>query len=523
MKQAILLIFPVITALLTFLSSPLLTGNFIEPTPTSTATPETLLYPISTTAPIPTLAATTPYTLTLDRNELEHIQFIDPNTIVYRKWGDLYIHHLITQTTHLILDGNNIASFDWSPTRQQFVVAKDGQLLLTDRAGNPVEDLSAILAKPDSRFEVRTCQKYNEFMEADSHQTEDAEWSFDETSVQFTYIVLDDCFYSYLWQLNPDTFTLNLLSNSNDFQTWLNDQILVSSAYYGGGSRVFSIVDVPNDRTIFTVDAWGTYPIGSPDGSRVAVAVHDLRKLLVFDTATGQQIFEHNFINKERNENVLISTINLSHSGRYVVVYVTKGTDIDYTDAKYMTVIVDIETGNFWSLPVRSERFPDTIIWLPERDQALMFEQEENITYLSRLLPEIQQIVPIGTITDTVKAPYSWPGNSRYMPLTGQRGFNSNYWGETNAGIWFWDRQKGGLPYLIYLVTPFAQDDDNFRGDASVFDPVLSSDETWLIFGQQIGWGSPSNPYITDTTLQAIHLPSGEHHQIAKWSPSDTQ
>ncbi len=274
---------------------------------------------------------------------------------------------------------------------------------------------------------------------------------------------------------------------------------------------------------IFHVDAWGTTPVGSPNGSRLAVAVHDLRKLLIFDTVTGQQIFEHNFINKARNENAIISIMNLSHSGRYVVVYVTKGTDIHYTDAKYMTVIVDTETGNLWSLPVRSERFPDSIIWLPDRDQALMFDREENTTYLSRLLPEIQQIVPIGKITDTLKSPYSWPEDSRYIPLTGQRGFTTNYWGETNAGIWFWDRQKGGLPYLIYLVMPFAQDDDNFRGDASVFAPVLSSDETWLVFGQQIGWGASSNPYITDTTLQAIHLPSGEHHQIAKWGPPESQ
>jgi hypothetical protein len=529
MRKTLFLIVLAVTALLTFLSLPLFArGEFVGPTPsvTVTVTPETSFYPISTIAPAPTTTITVSYTPTVDRRELEQIQFIDSDTIAYRRWGNLYIHHLITQTNELIFDGNNITTFDWSSARQQFIVTKGGRLLLIDIAGKVIKNLSAVLAEQDNGFKIGSCYKRNEFIKADSNQIKGAEWSIDENWVQFAYSVIDGCYSTSLWELNPDTNILNILNTSNDFWIWLNAQTLVSSAYQGGGGRLFSIIDIPNNKTIFTVEAWGTYPVGSSDGSRLAIATHNLRKLSVFDTITGEQLVEQDFGNENRDKDSTISVINFSNTGRYVVVQGIMGLESKNSEPKYMTVIVDIETGTLWPLPAHSQPSSSSIVWLPDRDQALMFEQEKNITCLSQLSPKTQQIMPMGTITDTLGVPLAWPGDGRYLPLTDRKIYNpadyTTNWGDTNAGIWFWDRQKGNMPYPVYLITPATQGDDNFKGDAAVFAPILSPDETWLIFGQQVNWTSISS-YINDTTLQSIHLPSGIHHQVTAWSLQGAQ
>lgn len=539
MRKTFLFIFFATITIPAFSPPFLFAGNFVEPTatpPTIIATPtlEPPRYPISTTVTVPEVVFSIPYSLnvTVDFKEVEQKQFIGDNTVAYRQWKNLYIHHLMTQTTQLILDGNDITSFDWAPSRQYFVVIKGGRLLLIDATGNLVEDLSKIIAEPDSGFEVRSCQQYDKFIKADSNQITNAEWSPNENSVRFVYAVNDDGSYCrfYLWQFNVDTYTLTSISSSNDpVWTWLNDKTVVTSGYLGGGGRDFSIVDVPNDRVIFRTEAWGTYPVGSPDGSRLAIATYSLRKLLIFDTATGKQIFEYDFGNENPDEDAIISVINWSPSGRYITLYVEKGMGNISTRNKYSTVIADIETGEFWPLPAHSEYLPVSVIWLPDDDdQALIFDRHDKTTYMSRVLPEIRQIVLVGKITDTLQFPDIWPDNNRYLPMANGKVYDPvnpiTNWAGFTAGIWLWDRQKGGPPYPVYLVSPCVQDDDSYyRGDAAVSTPTLSPDETWLVFGQQVGWSVSNNPHYTDITLQAIHLPSGEYHQIAKWSPPESQ
>jgi hypothetical protein len=107
--------------------------------------------------------------------------------------------------------------------------------------------------------------------------------------------------------------------------------------------------------------------------------------------------------------------------------------------------------------------------------------------------PANRSVLPLGEMAEKYLFTQGWSSTGRYLVLTG-----------SNA-LWLWDRQRGGLPYRVYQVN---------SPDAQVMFSkfVWSPNDEWLVFAQTIGQpydGIRSNPYLSDITLQAFHLPTG--------------
>ncbi len=474
-----------------------------SPAPTKTPTPLITPTPIVVEVPPPTLAPTAIYRFEV-RVE-EEPQFIDNHIITYLKSGNLYVHDLDTETSELLVSDGGITSQDWSSWHELFAIAKDGRLLLVDKLGNIRRDLTPVLDDFDEHKLFICHAPHREEEQELIEKIEWASWSPGGDYLTFTCRVSNEdrsLDYVSVWIFEVATEKLDRVGGARfSHPTWLNESVLMTEHYVGGGGYEFRIIDAKRDEPTFTFSTVANIPVASLDGKRLAISGRDLKEAVVFDTTSGETILTKEFYPD------MVHVDSWSDTGNYLALYL-RTTEGKRSTNRY--VILNIATKELWEISQEIRYFK--IVWLQGIDEALVLDaQEDGTSVVSRLLPETKSVIPIGEISGE----YLWPANyrdsDRYLVFTSYEPDSSGF-GTKSSGLWLQNNQIEKIPYQIYQVIPLD------KRQSKIKNPILSSDDNWLIFTQYVGSNiSSANPYFNDITLQAIHLPTGNQQQITKW------
>ncbi len=462
------------------------------------------------TIPQPTLVPMVPYTLQVQASELLSPRFVGTDTVAYLQWGNFYIYNLAAGMARSILTGGDVTDFDWSAKRGQFVVVKSGQLLLLDGTGRQVSHLSDHLTARFPPVEIPACDLQGRHNESSTRRinvtrhVKEASWSPEQDYLHFSSDLYDEdspCF-SIVWLYEPGRDRLAEIGKVSWGFTrrWLNSDLLMVDNYGGGGSYMYDIYGAHDAALRLTVRTEVEVPASSRDGRRIASLSAPYTLLEIWDTTTGQEIMREALPVQSR----LVGEA-WSSSGRYLALAqaVEPPAPPDYyTPSQPRLKIMDLDTRQDWQ-PARE--FGQDFFWgawLPDRDRLLLFSPETSGTAVFLVDPANRSVLPLGEVGEKHLFTQAWSSTGRYLLLTG-----------SNA-LWVWDRQRGSLPYPVHQV--------NAPDGQVIFDKfVWSPNDEWLVFAQTIGQpydGIRSNPYLSDITLQAFHLPTGHYRQVARWA-----
>lgn len=479
-------------------------------TPSVLAVEETTPTPVVVVVPPPTRASRVPHNVEVPVSELASTRFIGPDTVVYLQDGNLRIHNLSTQTSRRITDGGDITSFDWSEAQRQYSVVKGGRLLLLDATGDILTDWSAHLMPLSIEFEAPRCRTCHTTSEQDDERVNLLEhitwvtWGPAQNQLVFASDIYGDgspcC--SIIWSLTLSTdvlYTMAKVSRHFPHPWWLNDEVFMIGHYLGGGSNLFDVIRAESDEILFSIQTWASTPVNSPDGRRLAARVGEgVRVLEIFDIAAKQKIYRNTF-----PDDTILELDGWSHSGRYLALTQSPNTERS-PEAMYRQVILNVDSQQLWELLQGLDPFLTT--WLPDTDELLVFSKQNNDTNILLANPVNRSITLLGEVANMHLYPESWSSSGRYLTLHAWDMYNRP------SRLWIWDKQVRGLPFPIYQVVSSSGYRAWFRHC------VWSPNDDWLLFTQSVGITVTNNPYAADITLQAFHLPSGSHHQIARWA-----
>ena len=467
--------------------------------------------PIPTTAltPLPVLAEVTlptpkPHNHPIASSEIKQVHFVDVNTLAYLQWGTIYTHNLLTRQTKAIIGSGDIDSFDWSDSQQQFVVVKNGHLLLFDVTGTLVKNLSDILPPiyPNPEF-VKACS-WNKMTEGDNllEYVKWVLWNPVDANIILGAANINDYITHHcgpkIWFVNIEK---NQIVEVGDFKSydpkpqWLNRNSILLDYYEGGGSHKYDVVDVSRGETILEFDTYAGFTESSASGTHL-VNVSELQvSLRAWNTITGNELWDESF-----PYDTVVYRNAWSFDERYIAVSQGQGLFSYSPDNLVSLLVLDVNSRRKQKL---EHKFSDYIfpVWFPDKNNILVFEQRLNDEGSNIFLadPESQTVEFLSGYPNYQFMPIEWSTNNQYLPLIEQ---------QENRSIWLMDRQSIETPFLVYeLDTPdYVAWFDNFNWNL---------DNTWLIFTEQSG--EKSIPLGADISLQAIHIPTGESHSITIW------
>lgn len=475
---------------------------------TSTRTPTPLIKPtpIVVGLPPPTLDPTAIHSFEV-RVE-EEPQFVNNHIISYLKSGNLYVHDLDTEISKLLVGGGDITSQDWSNQHELFAIAKDGRLLLVDKLGNIRRDLTSVLDDFDEHKSFICHAPHREEKQELIEKIDWVSWSPGGDYLSFACIISNEdrsVDYATYWIFEFSTEELNKVEGARfSPPAWLNDNVLMTEQYLGGGGYEFRIIDAKRDERIFTFSTLATIPVASRDGKRLAISGRDLKEVVIFDATSGETVLTEGFYPD------MVHVDSWSDTDNYLAFYL-QTTEGEKSTNRY--TILNIATKELWE--ISQETRYSKIVWLQDIDEALVLgAQEDGNSVVSRLVPETKSVIPIGEIPKEYLWPAQYRNSDRYLVFTSYEPESSGF-GAKSSGLWLQNDQIEEIPYQIYQVIPLD------KGQSKIKNPILSLDDNWLIFTQYVGSDiSSANPYFNDITLQAIHLPTGNQQQITKWGVS---
>lgn len=486
--------------------TPTATSTPIAPKATATPSPEpTRLTPTVTPTPYPIR-----YDIHVPPAELTGARFVSNTEIAFLQWGDLYLYDLVKQSARLVFGDGDITSAEWSEAQQRFAVAKNGRLLIADKSGTILADLSARLGQASSDFQTAACD-----LKARKNQSEDetisvleyirwVNWFADGARLLFAYDIYDgeNLCYSTSWSYNLNTGEFLELDTSRYTRpAWVNEETLIVDHYGGGGSHRFDILDVVDGTEKLSVDT----AVSEPEYTlgRIADISAPYTILRIWDIEKGTEI-----LHRKYKEEISVLGGGWSESGKYFALARSdepfSETTIGRTAMPNLTIL-DTDSGEAWNVPQPFyNKFRGS--WIPGTNELLVVQYPSELTSTIALVnPPEKTVMPIAELDATLypQYPQSWSSTGRYLLLEETK--------NAYSGRYLWDRQAKDLPpRLIYEITT-----DKWL--AGLFYFVWSPDDQWLIFIQTEGPLNNFNPSSADITLQALHISSGEHYQITQW------
>lgn len=493
----------------TFTPSPTIT-----PVPSSTPTfvPTTTLTPTATSSPSlleadSATSAPKSYGLSDALSEVEGVRFIGPNTIAYLQWGTVYTHNLSTEQTRMLAGSGDIGSFDWSDTQQQFAIVQNGGLYLLDVNGFLVENLSSSLPviHPDPEF-VKACY-WNEMTEDDNllEYVKWVKWNPEYPQLIFGAANIDDYITHHcgpkIWSADTQENSISEIGPSTGYNPepqWLNKDTLLLYYYRGGGSHEYYIVDIPTSETILTFGNYAGLIQPSVSGSRLVSTSEQPTQLQVWDISKDEELQVGDF-----STNTSIYQAVWSGDERYIVISQEEKSATNRTDDITSTIFVfDTETQQKWQPDYRFAQYIFAT-WFPDRNEILIFHRSEEGTSTYIANPVDESLTSLRDFPKMRLSSIDWSSTDRYLRFL-----------QDNRSIWLWDNHTTETPFPVYeLDTPDSV--------ARFGNFVWSQDDTWLIFTEQVGSSLPDTDR-TDIILQALQIPTGQHHVVAVWEiPKD--
>lgn len=491
--------------------------NTVIPSPSPTATTAPTLTPtaeirstvtptvMSTVTPILPSSTLIPHNLSVALSEAENIRFINSDVLIYLHWGNIYTHNLSTQQTNLFAGSGDISSFDWSNSQQQFAVVQNNHLYLLDEEGISVKNLSAVLPPihPNPEF-VQACY-WNEMTESDNllEYAKWVSWSPEGPYIIFGAANIDDYQTHHcgpkVWSVNIETNTANEIGRFigyNPEPQWLNKDLVLLDYYRGGGSHEYYLINIPNNETILTFGTYAGYTGASLSGNRLVSISESQVKIQAWETYSGIELWQEPF-----SSDIVAYRNAWSANERYIAVSKIERMPGNPSENNTPTtlLILDMETKQKWQ---PDYQFSDYIFptWFPNNSELLVFNPKENDTGIFIANPIDQTLTFLDIIPQTRFVPIDWSSTNRYLPLIE---------GKAHRSIWLWDNQATTMPFPIYQLS---EPDRVARFNNFIW----SSDDMWFIFTQRSGLSLPDTDRA-DIVLKALHIPTGQQHQIAIW------
>jgi hypothetical protein len=494
--------------------------------PVSTATPTTISTAITIvtitavpelpTSPIPTVTPTSsptaivsdvpkPHNLPVALSEIEQVRFVNTDTIAYLQWGTVYTHNLSTQQSGVVVGSGDISSFDWSDAQQQFVVVQDNHLYLLDMNGTLVKNLASTLPviHPNPEF-VKACY-WNEMTENDNllEYVKWVRWNPVDPNIIFGAANIDDYITHHcgpkIWSANIEENQLTEIgrfTNYNPEPQWLNKDLLLLDYYTGGGSHVYSVVNIPSSETIFEFGTYAGFTEASASGNRL-VNVSELQvELQAWETSTGNELWQEPF-----PFDTVAYRNAWSFDERYIVV--SQGENLLNTPSEnsppIALLVFDVEAKQKLQFDYQFFGYTHPT-WLPNRNEILVFNRTGEDANIFIANPKDQTVELVSVHPNRRFVPNVWSSTNRYLPLIE---------GASDRSIWLFDNQAVETPSLIYEL-------DSPDRVAQFNNLVWSSDDMWLIFTERSGPSMPDTDHA-DITLQALHISTGQHHSVTVW------
>ncbi len=475
-----------------------------------TVTPTTTPIP---TPPLPSLSAPISSSVQISRNlsvalsEIEQTRFTNVDTIAYLQWGTVYTHNLSTQKTDLLIDSGDVNSFDWSASQQQFVVVQNGHLHLLDVNGALIENLSKVLPPihPGPEF-VGACF-WNTMTENDnlSEYVKWVRWNPESPNIIFGAANIDDYITHHcgpkIWSVNLQANQVNEIgwfTGYNPKPQWLNKDLLLLYYYTGGGSHQDYVINISTNETIFRFGGYAGFTQASVSGTRLVSTSEQPGEVQVWNISPEVELL--------RRESLPPGTLAYhsawSPDERYIAISQEERLlDSPIENETVVTFFVfDLEVNQKWQLDYRfSEYIYPT--WFPDRNEILIFRPNEEGTSIYIANPGDQSLTFLRAIPQTRLVPIVWSSTNRYLVLVGRE--------EESRSIWLWNKDTAGTPFLLY--------ESNTPDNVNEFRNISwSSDDMWLVFAERSGAILPEIGG-TNIALRALHIPTGQQHQIAVW------
>lgn len=503
-----LLIIPVSLIFLLGLASFTATNVFARTsTPTVISTKTSTLAPhLSSFSAALSSSVQISHSLSVALSEIEQVRFTNADTIAYLQWGTVYTHNLSTQKTDLLIDSGDVNSFDWSASQQQFVVVQNGRLYLLDGNGTLIENLSKILPPihPDSEF-VRACS-WNEMTESDNllEYVKWVKWNPEEPNIIFGAANIDDYITHdcgpKIWSVNIQANKVNEIgwfTGYNPEPRWLNKDLLLLFYYTGGGSYEDYIIDISTNEPIFRFGGYAGFTQASASGVRLARISEQPSEVQVWNISPEVELLWSESLPSD----TLAYHSAWSADERYLVI--SQEERLLYNPAenepRVTLFVLDLEGNQKWQPDYGfSEYISPT--WLPGRNEILIFHPNKEGTSIYIVNPVDQSLTLLRTIPQIRLAPIVWSSTNRYLVLGGR---------EENRSIWLWNNDTTGRPFLLYKsgISDKVNEFTNF---------IWSTDDMWLVFVERSGAILPEQG-DTNITLRALHISTGQQHQIAVW------
>jgi hypothetical protein len=454
----------------------------------------------ATPSPVPAAVSTA-----LDYGDLAAVyaaRFVTTDTVAYLDQGDLFLYSLARQTARRITSGGNTTSFDWSPAQARLVVAENGRPLLLDLTGKLSADLGVQPAASAAQFQGAGCTAEGYHTTESINLLEHVSWvawSPDQGAIVFAADVYEGnrlC-YSTIGVVTGPRYEARVLGTIVRYLArprFVGAAALMLEHYTGGGQRTFDVVDVDSGKTLFSTTAWGSYPVVSPGGRRLAVrAGFGTDTLDVFDVAARQVIYHHVFTGTS------LEIGAWSDSGRYLSFFERSAT-ASALDQPAQTTVLDVDTQQPWR--VQEPAVWPTWTWIPGANQLLAFTPNDNHVTVAAIDPAGQTVMTVETVQNTKYLwPASWSHSSRYLAL-----FATGPEGEGEQGIPVWDERAQRFLAPCYQV-PAAS------GQTSFIYQDWSADDRWMLVVQFNGPLAPATTTVLD--LLALDPTTGERQVIA--------